>query len=234
MLWLVKKMTMGQDSILLGYPGDTSERIIKRSYACSRSSSKEIAFPQNKIFFFFFFFFFFLIFKIPLRCFLLRRPLERVVITRDTTEADLKQRRELRSKTSTFADGPAVVAALQGKILWIDGVEKAERNVLPLLNNLMENREMALEDGRFLMAPGRLEAMGKESEGRMLSVHKDFMVVATALPVPMFPGFTLDPPLRYETNRKSFYLDFHRGFFFFFFLSRTRQISAPGAFCART
>jgi hypothetical protein len=30
----------------------------------------------------------------------------------------------------------------------LDGVEKAERNVLPVLNNLMENREMALEDGR--------------------------------------------------------------------------------------
>lgn len=33
----------------------------------------------------------------------------------------------------------------------IDGVERAERNVLPILNNLLENREMQLDDGRFLM-----------------------------------------------------------------------------------
>ena len=31
----------------------------------------------------------------------------------------------------------------------LDGVEKAERNVLPVLNNLLENREMALDDGRW-------------------------------------------------------------------------------------
>ena len=34
-----------------------------------------------------------------------------------------------------------------GSILVLDGIEKAERNVMPLLNNLLENREMALEDG---------------------------------------------------------------------------------------
>ena len=32
----------------------------------------------------------------------------------------------------------------------LDGIEKAERNVLPILNNLLENREMGLDDGRFL------------------------------------------------------------------------------------
>ena len=46
-------------------------------------------------------------------------------------------------------------AALEGRILVLDGIEKAERNVLPTLNNLLENREMTLEDGRFLMHPDR-------------------------------------------------------------------------------
>ena len=32
------------------------------------------------------------------------------------------------------------------------GIEKCERNVLPVLNNLLENREMPLEDGRFLIS----------------------------------------------------------------------------------
>ena len=41
------------------------------------------------------------------------------------------------------------------------GIEKAERNVLPTLNNLLENREMALEDGRFLTSPARFDSLLK-------------------------------------------------------------------------
>lgn len=46
-----------------------------------------------------------------------------------------------------------------GRILVIEGVEKAERNVLPALNNLLENREMQLDDGRFLMHPARYDKL---------------------------------------------------------------------------
>lgn len=46
----------------------------------------------------------------------------------------------------------AVRAAVKGRVLILEGIEKAERNVLPVLNNLLENREMQLDDGRFLMA----------------------------------------------------------------------------------
>jgi von Willebrand factor A domain-containing protein 8 len=38
-------------------------------------------------------------------------------------------------------------------------VEKAERNVLPILNNLLENREMQLDDGRFLMAAEKYDKL---------------------------------------------------------------------------
>lgn len=48
-----------------------------------------------------------------------------------------------------------------GRVLVIDGVEKAERNVLPVLNNLLENREMHLEDGRFLVPASRYDALLK-------------------------------------------------------------------------
>lgn len=44
-------------------------------------------------------------------------------------------------------------------MLVIDGVEKAERNVLPILNNLLENREMQLDDGRFLLAPEKYDKL---------------------------------------------------------------------------
>lgn len=66
------------------------------------------------------------------------------------TDADLKQRRELQNSTSFYVDQAAVRAAINGRILVLDGIEKAERNVLPILNNLLENREMSLDDGRFL------------------------------------------------------------------------------------
>jgi len=53
----------------------------------------------------------------------------------------------------------AVRAAVHGRVLVLEGVEKAERNVLPVLNNLLENREMQLDDGRFLMSPTRYDKL---------------------------------------------------------------------------
>ena len=52
-------------------------------------------------------------------------------------------------------------AATEGRVLVLEGVEKAERNVLPVLNNLLENREMQLEDGRFLCAAQRYDKLLK-------------------------------------------------------------------------
>jgi len=54
-----------------------------------------------------------------------------------------------------------VKAALEGRVLVLEGIEKAERNVLPVLNNLLENREMQLDDGRFLMAADRYDKLLK-------------------------------------------------------------------------
>ena len=51
----------------------------------------------------------------------------------------------------------------------LEGIEKAERNVLPVLNNLLENREMQLDDGRFLMHPNRYDKLLKVSTYRSVS-----------------------------------------------------------------
>ena len=83
-----------------------------------------------------------------------------------------------------------VRAALLGRVLILDGLEKAERNVLPALNNLLENREMQLEDGRFLVSPSRYDSLlsthGKDRllEWNLVRCHKDFRVLALTLPVP--------------------------------------------------
>ena len=50
-------------------------------------------------------------------------------------------------------------AALDGRVLVLEGMEKAERNVLPVLNNLLENREMQLDDGRLIVAPLRYDQL---------------------------------------------------------------------------
>ncbi|KAL0838604.1 hypothetical protein ABMA28_016694 [Loxostege sticticalis] len=133
---------------------------------------------------------------------LTQRELEYVALSRDTTEADLKQRREIQSSTAKYFDQSAVRAAIEGRVLVIEGIEKAERNVLPVLNNLLENREMHLEDGRFLVPAARydklLEEHGAEevSKWRLVRVDENFRVIALGLPVPRYSGQPLDPPLR--------------------------------------
>ncbi|XP_034490475.1 von Willebrand factor A domain-containing protein 8 [Drosophila innubila] len=133
---------------------------------------------------------------------LTQRELEYVALSRDTTESDLKQQREIQNKTSMYYDQCAVRAALHGRFLVLDGVEHCERNVLPVLNNLLENREMHLESGKFLMAPERYDKLlethtEEQLEDRgILRVSEDFRVVALGLPVQKYKGTPLDPPLR--------------------------------------
>ncbi|XP_021936474.1 von Willebrand factor A domain-containing protein 8 isoform X2 [Zootermopsis nevadensis] len=130
------------------------------------------------------------------------RELEYVALSRDTTEADLKQRREIQNGTAKYFDQSAVRAAVEGRILVLEGIEKAERNVLPILNNLLENREMHLEDGRFLIPASRYDKLLKEyskeelDQWHLVRVSEDFRVIALGIPVPRYLGNPLDPPLR--------------------------------------
>merc|ERR1711971_602400 len=133
---------------------------------------------------------------------LTKREMEYVSLTRDTTESDLKQRREIQSGTAFYVDQSAVRAATEGRVLVLEGIEKVERNVLPVLNNLLENREMHLEDGRLLIPSERydklLEENGQEEldKWQLVRVSEDFRVVALGLPIPHYTGNPLDPPLR--------------------------------------
>lgn len=133
---------------------------------------------------------------------LTQREIEYVALNRDTTESDLKQRREIENGTAKYFDQSAVRAAINGRVLVIEGVEKAERNVLPVLNNLLENREMHLEDGRFLIPASRYDKLLAEhgqtelDKWRLVRVSEDFRVIALGLPVPKYKGAPLDPPLR--------------------------------------
>ncbi|XP_071482388.1 von Willebrand factor A domain-containing protein 8-like [Diadema antillarum] len=131
-----------------------------------------------------------------------KREVEYMALSRDTTESDLKQRREIKASTAFYIDQCAVRAATEGRVLVLEGIEKAERNVLPVLNNLLENREMQLEDGRFLVASERYDKLLKDhtkeelDRWKLVRVNEDFRVIALGLPVPKYRGNPLDPPLR--------------------------------------
>ena len=71
-------------------------------------------------------------------------------------------------------------------------------------NNLLENREMSLSDGRFLVDPKRFDTLGLGlEESQLVRVHPDFRVIALGVPVPRFTGFPLDPPLRSRFQTRS-------------------------------
>ncbi|KAJ2997148.1 von Willebrand factor A domain-containing protein 8 [Globomyces sp. JEL0801] len=122
---------------------------------------------------------------------LCQREVEYVSLSRDVTDSDLKQRREIINGTAIYTDQACVRAAMFGRILILDGVEKAERNVLPILNNLLENREMALEDGRFLVHPKRYDqlvnsgSLGYGQSSKLVRTSENFLVIALGLPVPI-------------------------------------------------
>uniref|UniRef100_V5I964 von Willebrand factor A domain-containing protein 8 n=1 Tax=Anoplophora glabripennis TaxID=217634 RepID=V5I964_ANOGL len=133
---------------------------------------------------------------------LTNREYEYVALSRDTTESDLKQRREIIQGSAEYFDQSAVKAALEGRILILEGIEKAERNVLPVLNNLLENREMHLEDGRLLISAKRYDDLLKEhgeeelKKWKLIRTDDNFRVIALGLPIPKYRGNPLDPPLR--------------------------------------
>ncbi|XP_044304134.1 von Willebrand factor A domain-containing protein 8 isoform X2 [Varanus komodoensis] len=142
---------------------------------------------------------------------LTKQEVEYIALSRDTTENDLKQRREIRAGTAYYIDQCAVRAATEGRILVLEGLEKAERNVLPVLNNLLENREMQLEDGRFLMSAERYDKLLEEHNKaeldawRIVRVSENFRVIALGLPVPRYLGNPLDPPLRSRFQARDIY-----------------------------
>ncbi|KAJ3359065.1 hypothetical protein GGF32_009678 [Allomyces javanicus] len=139
-------------------------------------------------------------------CHLTNRSVEYIALHRDVSgEADIKQRREVQRtpvERVAWVDGPAVRAATLGSVLILDGVQHAERNTLPVLNNLLENREMTLEDGRHLVHPARYDALLQQhsrdelERWNLVRTSENFRVIALGLPVPPFRGNPLDPPFR--------------------------------------
>ena len=126
---------------------------------------------------------------------LVGREIEYVSLSRDTSDSDLKQRKEVvEGGRSVYVHQAPVRAALEGRLLILDGLTLAERNVLPTLNNLLENRELALDDGSMLVSADVFDRHDASDLNNILRVHPDFRVAA--LGSLGEHGSTLDPPLR--------------------------------------
>jgi von Willebrand factor A domain-containing protein 8 len=183
--WLVQKDLLQQDCILVGYMG--GDTIRRRRIAMAYAE-------------------------------LTQQPVELLTISQDTSESDLKQRRSIvnmiendenleKSSTATtssriiFQDQAPVRAAILGHLLIIDGLHRAERNVLPTLNNLLENREMPLEDGRLLVSSQRYKFLKEQQTDDpmnqfLVPVHENFKVLALLSHDPNSSKQRLDPPVR--------------------------------------
>ena len=61
----------------------------------------------------------------------------------------LKQGCEIR--VLAYVDNAAVRAVKHGWILIIEGIEKGERGIMPVLNNLLENWGMNFDDGTHIV-----------------------------------------------------------------------------------
>lgn len=123
---------------------------------------------------------------------------EYISLHRDVGETELKQGREIRAGgVLAYIDSAAVRAVKNGRILIIEGIEKAERGIMPVLNNLLENREMNLDDGTHIIHPTRHALMhGSDTTKNFIPAHAAFRVIALGVPVPPYKGFPLDPPFR--------------------------------------
>lgn len=113
---------------------------------------------------------------------------EYISLHRDVGETELKQGREIRAGgVLAYIDSAAVRAVKNGRILIIEGIEKAERGIMPVLNNLLENREMNLDDGTHIIHPTRHALMhGSDTTKNFIPAHAAFRVIALGVPVPPY------------------------------------------------
>ncbi|KAK1746248.1 vWA domain-containing protein [Skeletonema marinoi] len=109
---------------------------------------------------------------------LLGREIEYVSLSKDTSEADLKQRKEVTNNGTIYTNQAPVRAAINGRLLVLDGLEKAERN-------------LPLDDGTMLLSP---DVRGEHPGG--IPVHPDFRVAALGTIAEDDGTIALDPPLR--------------------------------------
>lgn len=88
-----------------------------------------------------------------------QRELEYASLSHDISQIDLHQRCETQNGADVCLDQRVARAAIHGNILVIEDIEKIDRDVMPVLNNLLENREIRLQDGRCIISALRYDTL---------------------------------------------------------------------------
>ncbi|XP_026544257.1 von Willebrand factor A domain-containing protein 8, partial [Notechis scutatus] len=111
--------------------------------------------------------------------------------SQDMTARDLLQQRyTLPNGDTSWRPSPLVTAALQGKLLILDGLHRVNPGTLAVLQRLLHDREITLYDGTRLLREDRYRKLQEElqisdedlQQRAIFPVHPSFRVIALAEP----------------------------------------------------
>jgi len=100
----------------------------------------------------------------------------------EMTSHDLLLRRSTDPSTgeTRWEDSPLMLAARQGELCVLDGIEKLRSDVLSSIQSLMVDRDISLPDGRRVLRQDRTGKHDLQSNGSVVAVHPSFRVIALA------------------------------------------------------
>ncbi|KAJ3641595.1 hypothetical protein Zmor_028095 [Zophobas morio] len=122
---------------------------------------------------------------------ILGKATENIVLYQDMTARDLvQQRTTLDNGDTVWQLSPLVLAALEGKIAVLDGINRIHPSTLSVLHRLVQDRELQLHDGKRLMSDERYQSIKQSfdltdhqmTESGILPIHPDFRIIAIGEP----------------------------------------------------
>ena len=101
---------------------------------------------------------------------------------RDMSSRDLLLRRSTDAQGNTVWETSSLLnAALDGRLVVLDGIHRLEKDTLGVLHSLLCHREIDLADGRRLLRHDRAGVAEQHDPG-ILRIHPAFRVLALANP----------------------------------------------------
>ncbi|CAH1987082.1 unnamed protein product [Acanthoscelides obtectus] len=122
---------------------------------------------------------------------ILGRETENIVLYQDMTSRDLLQHRTtLDNGDTVWQFSPLVIAALEGKIAVLDGINRIHPSTLTVLHRLVHDRELQLYDGKRIISSERYNLLQEHynlteeqlTESGVLKIHPDFRIIAIGEP----------------------------------------------------
>ncbi|XP_058438588.1 von Willebrand factor A domain-containing protein 8 isoform X2 [Marmota monax] len=117
--------------------------------------------------------------------------IEPIMLYQDITARDLLQQRyTLPNGDTAWRSSPLVTAALEGKLVLLDGIHRVNAGTLAVLHRLIHDRELSLYDGSRLMRKDRYMRLKQElqmsdeqlQKRSIFPIHPSFRIIALAEP----------------------------------------------------